>query len=103
MSNIDPFDNPNFEDEEEYLNQLREDLSEKGYEVEWGEVIEENGKRSVKVIYEGNTLEDFRVPLNLEIINKSVGPISGYDMMLDTVESSLYYDQNDGDLPFLNQ
>ncbi len=103
MENMDPFDNHNFTDEEEYLNQLQEDLSEKGYEVEWGEIVEENGKRSVEIVYEGNTLEDLRVPLNLDIVNKKLGPISGYDMMLDTVESSLYYDENDGNLPFLNQ
>lgn len=101
MSDIDPFDTENFETEEEYLDQLQEDLSEKGYEVEWGEVVEpEEGKRAIEVIYEGSVLEDLRVPLNLEIVNQNVGPISGYDMMLDTVESSLYYDQNDGNLPF---
>ena len=102
MSEIDPFDNQNFDTEEEYLDQLQEDLAEKGFEVEWGEVVEtEEGKRAAEVIYEGSVLEDLRVPVNLEVINKKLGPISGYEMMLDTVESALYYDQNDGDLPFM--
>jgi len=102
MSDIDPFDNQTFETEEEYLDQLQEDLAEKGYEVEWGETVEnEEGKKAVEVIYEGSVLEDLRVPVNLEIINRTLGPMSGYDMMLDTVESALYYDQNDGNLPFM--
>ena len=102
MSEIDPFDNPTFETEEEYLDQLQEDLTEKGYDVEWGEVIEtEEGKRAVEVIFEGSLLEDLRVPVNLEIINRSLGPMNGYDMMLDTVESVLHYDENEGDLPYI--
>lgn len=102
MSEIDPFDNQTFQTEEEYLDQLQEDLSEKGYEVEWGEFVEtDEGKRAVEVIYEGSVLENFRVPVNLEIVNKKLGPMSGYDMMLDTVESTLYYDHNEGNLPFL--
>jgi hypothetical protein len=108
MSGV-PQDNPfqnedkQFDTEEEYLDRLQEDLSEKGYEVEWGERIEENGKEAVEVVYEGSVLEDLRVPLNLEVINKQMGPLTGYDMMLDTVESVLYYDESDGDIPFIDQ
>jgi hypothetical protein len=97
---VDPFDNQDktFDDVDNYLDRLQSDLQEKGYDIEWGERDEE----SVEVIYEGNLLEDLRVPTNLDIVNKQLGPLTGYDMMLDTVESALYYDNNDGDLPFLD-
>lgn len=92
-----------FDEVDEYLDRLQEDLAEKGYDVEWGEVVEEQGKEAVEVIHEGNVLDDLRVPINLDVVNKQVGPVKGYDMMLDTVESVLHYDQKDGELPFLNQ
>lgn len=100
----DPFDTADkkFDTVDEYLDRLQEDLAEKGYEVEWGDRIKEDGKKAVEVIYEGSVLEDLRVPVNLEVINKQMGPLTGYDMMLDTVEGALYYDKNDGNLPFLN-
>jgi hypothetical protein len=102
---IDPFDNDDktFDSVDAYLDRLQEDLSEKGYEVEWGDRVEtEDGKEAVEVIYEGNLLEDLRVPTNLEVVNKKLGPLTGYDMMLDTVESALYYDNNEGQLDFLD-
>ncbi len=93
-----------FDTVDEYLDRLKTDLQEDGYDVEWGgQVKTENGKEAVEVIYEGNLLEDIRVPTNLDVINKQMGPLTGYEMMLDTVKSTLYYDQNKGDLPFLNQ
>lgn len=101
-----PFDTEDkqFDTVEGFLDRLREDLQEKGYDVEWGDRVEtEGGKEAVEVIYEGNLLEDLRVPVNLEIVNKQMGPLTGYDMMVDTVESALYYDENEGNLPFLNQ
>ena len=93
-----------FDTVDEYLDRLKSDLQEDGYDVGWGSRIEtENGKRAVEVIYEGNLLEDIRVPINLDVINKQMGPLTGYEMMLDTVKSTLYYDQNEGDIPSLNQ
>ena len=93
-----------FDTVDEYLDRLKSDLQEDGYDVEWGGQVEtENGKEAVEVIYEGNLLEDIRVPTNLDVINKQMGPLTGYEMMLDTVKSTLYYDENEGDLPFLNQ
>jgi len=101
----DPFDTADkqFDTVDEYLDRLKDDLAEKGYDVEWGERIEEDGKEAVEVIHEGAVLEDLRVPVNLEVINKQMGPLTGYDMMLDTVESALYYDESEGSLPFLDQ
>lgn len=106
MSDLSPFDtgDETFSTVDEYLDKLQEDLAEKGYDVEWGETVEtDDGKEAVEVIYEGSVLDDLRVPTNLDVVNKQLGPITGYSMMLDTVESALYYDENDGDLPFLNQ
>lgn len=100
----DPFENKQFDTVDEYLDRLKSDLQQKGYDVEWGDRVEtEDGKEAVEVIYEGSLLEDLRVPTNLKIINKRMGPLVGYDMMLDTVESALYYDSEEGDLPFLEQ
>lgn len=100
-----PFDNEDkeFDTVDEYLDRLQEDLADKGHDVEWGDTVEENGKESVEIIYEGNVLDELRVPTNLEVVNKQVGPLTGYDMMLDAVESALYYDEQGGELPFLNQ
>ena len=106
MSDSDIFDNEEdqFETVDEYLERLKSDLQNEGYDVEWGGQIEtENGKEAVEVIYEGNLLENIRVPTNLEVINKQMGPLTGYEMMLDTVKSTLYYDKQDGDIPSLNQ
>jgi len=106
MSDSDIFDNEEdqFETVDEYLDRLKLDLQEDGYDVEWGGQVEtENGKEAVEVIYEGNLLENIRVPTNLEVINKQMGPLTGYEMMLDTVKSTLYYDRNGGDIPSMNQ
>lgn len=96
---INPFEtgDKQFETVDEYLNRLQDDLEEKGYEVEWGERHED----SVEVVYDGSVLEELRVPTKLEVINKQVGPVTGYDMMLDAVESALYYDEEGGTLPFM--
>lgn len=97
---VNPFgtEDKQFNNVDEYLNRLQEDLADEGYEVEWGERHED----SVEVIYEGSVLEEIRVPTKLEVINKQVGPITGYDMMLGAVQSALYYDEEGGDIPFLN-
>lgn len=102
MSNseeVNPFntEDKQFNNVDDYLNRLQEDLSDKGYDVEWGERHED----SVEVIYDGSVLEELRVPTKLEVVNRQVGPITGYDMMLRAVESALYYDQEDGNLPFM--
>jgi hypothetical protein len=96
---INPFETEDkqFDTVDAYLDRLQSDLEEKGYDIEWGDHHED----SVEVVYEGSVLEELRVPTNLEVVNKQVGPITGYDMMLDAVESALYYDEEDGNLPFM--
>lgn len=93
-----PFENKQFDNVDEYLNRLQSDLEEKGYDIEWGERFE----NSVKVIYEGNVVENLRVPTDLDKVNLQLGPMNGYDMMVDVLENALHYDKNEGDLPFLN-
>lgn len=101
----DPFETSykQFDTVEEYLDRLKSDLKENGYDIEWGERGEEDGKTFVEVEYQGEVLEGLRVPTNLDVVNKQMGPLTGYDMMLDTVQSALHYDEREGDLPFLNQ
>ena len=87
-----------FDSVDEFLDRLQEDLSEKGFEVEFGERYEDN----VELLNsEGEAFEGLRVPTNLEMVNKQMGPISGYDMTVQVIVSALSYDNRGGDVPFL--
>lgn len=102
---------PNFESEEEFLNQLQEDLADKGYDIEYGE----NFGDAVEILDDVDDLpedmegENIRVPLNLELVNRDfqAGPTeedgtTGYDELFEIVRSSLYYREQGGDIPYMD-
>lgn len=102
---------PDFDSTDEFLGQLKEDLAEEGYDIEYGERHEdsievEDGIEDLPEEMEG---ENIRVPLNLELVNRDfqAGPTeeagtTGYDELFEIVRSSLYYREQGGDIPYMD-
>jgi len=100
LPNENPFSDEvtTFDSVDNFLDTLQEDLAEEGFEVEFGEEHE----NSVELLHnEGEEIDDLRVPTNLDIVNKQMGPFSGYDMLLDMLLGTLNFEDRDGDVPFL--
>lgn len=87
-----------FDSVDSFLDELQEDLANEGFNVEFGERHE----GSVELLHDQeHEIDDLRVPTNLELINKQMGPFSGYDMLLDMLVGTLNYEDRGGDVPFL--